>query len=42
MLLGFFQAARRGDFAATDPTLAELLGRTPRTVTDLLRERAGS
>ena len=41
MLLGFFQAARRGDFAATDPTLAGLLGRTPRTVTDLLRERAG-
>jgi len=41
MLLGFFRAARRGDFAATDPTLAELLGRTPRTVTDLLRERAG-
>jgi len=38
-LLSFFRAARRGDFATTDPTLAELLGRTPRTVADLLRER---
>jgi uncharacterized protein YbjT (DUF2867 family) len=36
MLLGFFQAARQGDFAGVDPLLGELLGRTPRTVRDLL------
>ena len=35
-LLQFFLAARAGHFAGTDPTLAELLGREPRTVTDLL------
>jgi NAD(P)H dehydrogenase (quinone) len=39
MLVGFFQAARRGDFAATDPTLGELLRREPRTVRDLLADR---
>jgi NAD(P)H dehydrogenase (quinone) len=39
MLLGFFQAARQGDFAAVDPTLAELLSREPRTIGDLLAER---
>jgi NAD(P)H dehydrogenase (quinone) len=36
MLLGFFQAARQGGFAGVDPLLGELLGRTPRTVRDLL------
>lgn len=36
MLLGMFQAARRGDFAATDPTLGQLLGRAPRTMRDVL------
>ena len=39
MLVGFFQAARRGDFAATDPALGELLRREPRTVRDLLADR---
>ena len=39
LLLGFFRAARRGDFAAVDPTLADLLGRDPRTVRDLLADR---
>ncbi len=29
MLMGLFVAARRGDFAAADPTLGMLLGRTP-------------
>ena len=29
MLLGTFRAARRGDFEATDPALAKLLGRAP-------------
>ena len=41
-LLGFFQAARRGDFAAVGPTLAELLGREPRTVRDLLADRVAA
>ena len=36
MLLGTFRAARRGDFAATDPTLENLLGRPPRTMRDVL------
>ena len=37
LLLGTFQAARRGDFAATDPMLGKLLGRTPRTMRDALK-----
>jgi uncharacterized protein YbjT (DUF2867 family) len=37
--LGFFQAAREGCFAGTDPLLRDLLGREPRTVRDLLTER---
>jgi uncharacterized protein YbjT (DUF2867 family) len=36
MLLCFFRAARYGHFAGTSPQLAELLGREPRTVADLL------
>lgn len=36
MLLGTFRAARRGDFAATDPALGTLLGRTPKTMRDIL------
>ena len=32
MLLTFFPAARRGDFAETGPRLSELLGREPRPV----------
>jgi uncharacterized protein YbjT (DUF2867 family) len=32
MLLGTFRAARRGDFAATNPALRTLLGRAPRTI----------
>lgn len=32
MLLTFFPAARRGDFADTDPLLGQLLGREPRPV----------
>ncbi|QUQ67141.1 NmrA family NAD(P)-binding protein [Kutzneria sp. CA-103260] len=39
MLLRFFHAARSGHFADTDPLLAELLGREPRTVADLLTDR---
>lgn len=36
MLLGMFLAARRGDFAATDPALSRLLARPPRTMRDVL------
>lgn len=36
MLLGTFRAARRGDFAATDPALGTLIGQTPRTMRDVL------
>lgn len=40
LMLGFFQAAREGRFAQVDPVLAELLGREPRTATDLLADHA--
>ena len=40
--LGIFQAAREGRFAGTDPLLGDLLGRKPRTVRDLLAERAAA
>ncbi len=36
LFLSYFTAARRGDFATTDPTLTGLLGRTPTTVRDAL------
>lgn len=36
MLLGAWHAARRGDFATNDPTLATLLGRRPQTMRDVL------
>ena len=42
MLLPFFGAARSGHFAETDPLLAELLGREPHTVADLLTERVNA
>jgi NAD(P)H dehydrogenase (quinone) len=35
-ILGMYQAADRGDFAGTDPLLAELLGREPLTARDAL------
>jgi uncharacterized protein YbjT (DUF2867 family) len=41
-LLGFFQAAREGRFAGTGPLLGDLLGRPPRTVRDLLADRAAA
>jgi NAD(P)H dehydrogenase (quinone) len=41
-MLGFFLAAREGSFAGTDPLLGDLLGRQPRTVRDLLAERAAA
>ncbi len=36
MLLGMFKAARRGDFAATDPALPNLLGRAPQSMRAVL------
>ncbi len=36
LLLGMYQAARRGDFAAVDPTLERLLGRRPASLRDAL------
>ena len=36
LLLGTFRAARGGDFAATDPALETLLGRSPRTMRQTL------
>ncbi|WP_328498536.1 SDR family oxidoreductase [Streptomyces sp. NBC_00414] len=38
-LLGVFTAARAGEFATVDPTLAALLGREPITMGTVLRER---
>ena len=40
--LGIFQGAAGGFFAGTDPCLAELLGREPRSVRDLLARPARS
>jgi NAD(P)H dehydrogenase (quinone) len=37
-MLGTFEAAREGRFAGVTPVLAQLLGRPPRTVRDLLAE----
>ncbi|WP_330230823.1 NAD(P)H-binding protein [Nocardia sp. NBC_00508] len=37
-LLGMFAASRAGEFAAVDPTLADLIGREPITVDAMLRE----
>ncbi len=42
LLLGTFLAAREGRFAGTGPRLGELLGRRPRTVRDLLADRAAA
>jgi NAD(P)H dehydrogenase (quinone) len=36
ILVGMFRAARRSDFAATDPTLAGLLGRRPASLREAL------
>ncbi|TFC01155.1 SDR family NAD(P)-dependent oxidoreductase [Cryobacterium adonitolivorans] len=39
-MLGMYQAANRGFFAGTDPVLGDMLGREPRTVSDLLESPA--
>lgn len=38
MLLGMFQASRRGEFAVTDPALGELLGRPTTSLRAYLAE----
>ena len=40
-MLGMYEAAHKGFFAATDPLLGQLLGRQPKTVRDLLKASAG-
>ncbi|MDQ3786027.1 MAG: NAD(P)H-binding protein [Actinomycetota bacterium] len=40
MLLGMFQASRRGEFAVTDPALEELLGRPATPLRDVLATAA--
>ena len=42
VLVGIFQAARRGDFAATGPMLGELIGRPPKTMHDVLAAKLGN
>lgn len=39
MLLGFYVASRKGEFAAVDPTLERLLGRRPTGMSDLIAEK---
>lgn len=39
VMLGYYRAARAGEFAAVDPALGEILGRTPRSMRDHLREQ---
>lgn len=41
MMLGYYRAARAGEFAATDPLLARLLGRAPVTMRQFLADRIG-
>ncbi len=38
MMLGLFLAARRGEFAATDPTLEQLLGRPAQSIRTVLNQ----
>jgi uncharacterized protein YbjT (DUF2867 family) len=40
LLLGFYQAAQRGDFAGVDPLLGKLLDREPHTARDFLAQPA--
>jgi NAD(P)H dehydrogenase (quinone) len=42
ILLGIFAASRAGEFAAVDPTLATLLGRTPTGLEAYLRDEIAS
>lgn len=42
LFLTMFDAARRGEFAATDPTLQTLLGRPPQRIRDVLQATTAS
>jgi len=42
IMLGFYRASRQGEFAAVDPTLARLLGRSPISMRDVIAEKVGS
>jgi len=37
VMLGYYRAARAGEFAATDPALARILGRSPETMREYLK-----
>lgn len=39
IMMGYYRAARAGEFASVDPTLARLIGRPPQSMRDLLAER---
>ena len=39
MLLGTYRAARKGEFAAVDPTLERLIGRPPTPMRDDLSQK---
>lgn len=41
IMLGFYLASRHGEFAAVDPTLERLLGRSPLSMRDLIAEKVG-
>ena len=39
LLVGLYEAARDGEFSTVDPTLARLIGRSPLSMRDVLKER---
>lgn len=41
IMMGYHRAARAGEFAQVDPTLARLLGRRPQLMADVMAERLG-
>ena len=42
IMLGFYLASRHGEFAAVDPTLERLLGRSPIAMRDVVAEKASA
>lgn len=42
IMLGFYRASRQGEFAAVDPALARLLGRSPIDMQVTIAEKVGS
>ncbi|NGP18517.1 NAD(P)H-binding protein [Devosia aurantiaca] len=41
IMMGYYRAARAGEFAPVDPTLARLIGRRPQSMRDFMAERLG-